>query len=347
MKFVMLRATTKQTVVEYQGQVAKNDDYYEDSSTSTDYYVSLCDELLKYFDRVEIWYQGDNEHKPCTAFVHNSGLIERYWPEGFEGVTEKDAPDVLFVRGDKDAYHSVIRKFRDAFKVYYSAGHYYLPPSGFQWHLVFVDDPRHVKEAEEDAYCPVRLFKKSCVDKYFPGRRGEGAVDIYFTCNAPQAGIKGLRFFLRLLSRELRGISAFCVGLRDAGMEKEFAGLPVYFTGFLPRTWVGQLMARSKLGLVLSNERDGSPRVISEYLCADLPIVVREQTTCSPFYVNDRTGVTPCDADMAGAIKYVLGNRDKFDPRNYFMEHLTMEKSAEWIFENIRQCQGPVPDAQG
>jgi len=55
LKFVMLRATQKQTVVEYQDQIAKNDDYYTDSSESSDFYTVLCDELLNHYAQVEIW----------------------------------------------------------------------------------------------------------------------------------------------------------------------------------------------------------------------------------------------------------------------------------------------------
>ena len=332
--FVMLRATTKQTVVEYQGQTARNDSFYEDSSTSSDFYTVFCDELLRYFVRVEIWYQEDRHHPKCSVFEHRSGLVERYWPKGYEGLTEGDEPEILFVRGDKRDYYPVLNRFRKAFKVYYSAGHYYLPPTQGTWNLVFVDDPRHIKEVEESAYCPVELFKKSCVDKYFPGKKGQGAVDIYFTCNAPQANIKGFRFFLRLM-RDLRNKSALCVGLRNEGMEKEFKGLPVYFTGFVPRVHVGQLMARCRMGLVLSGKEDGSPRVIQEYICSDFPVVVREQTTHSPFYINSMTGISASDEKMRYAIIYTLNNRELFAPRKYFMESLTVEQSAKYFVDKI------------
>lgn len=342
MKFVMLRATTKQSVVEYQGQIAKNDSFYEDSSTATDFYTVLCDELLKHYSEVEIWYQEDVHHPAFKAFVHSSGLIERFWPKKYEGLTKEDTPDVLFVRGDMPDYRTVLREFRNAFKIYYSAGHYYLPPARFLWNLVFVDDLRHIREVKEAAECPVELFKKSCVDKYFPGRKGNGAVDIYFTCNAPQFKIKGLRFFLRLM-KELKGISALCVGLRNEGMEKEFKGLPVYFTGFIPRRWVGQLMARSKVGLVLSGKDDGSPRVIQEYICSDLPVVVRAETTHSPLYINSETGITSPDDSMIKTILGTLRNREAFSPRRYFMGNLTIEKSAEHLIDCVRKCDGPIP----
>ena len=334
MKFVMLRAKIKETEVEFNGQVAKNDDYYEDADTSSDLYTVLCKELLRYYNEVEIWYQKDKNHKE-EGFLHNSGLIERYWSKGYDNVSKDHEPDILFVRGDMVDYYPLLDKFPNAFKVYYSAGHYYLPPQRFKWDLVFVDDPRHKKEIRD---APVELFKKSCVDKYFPGGNGKGTVDIYFTCNAPQWQRKGLRFFLRMM-RELKGAKALCVGLRDENLEKEFAKLPVYFTGFIPRVHVGQMMARSKLGLVLSDETDGSPRVIQEYLCSNLPVVVRKETTHSPFYINSHTGIAANDNKMVKAIKTILEGKGRFEPRNWFMKNLTMEKSAQHIVSCIEKHQ--------
>ncbi len=346
LKFVMLRATQKQTVVEYQNQIAKNDDFYEDSSKSTDYYTVLCDELLNHYAQVEIWYQEDLHHKAFNAFVHRSGLVERFWPKGYSGISEQDRPDILFVRGDKKDYYPVLREFRDTFKIYYSAGNYYCPPSQFGWDLVFVDDPRHIEEVREKAACPaVELFRKSCVDRYFPGRKGNGAVDIYFTCNAPQANIKGLRFFLRIM-RDLKDVSALCVGLKDTGMEKEFRGLPVHFTGFVPRTYVGELMARCRIGLILSGKEDGSPRVLEEYLCSGLPVVIREVATYSPVYINPMTGVASSDENMSKTILRVLGNEKGFSPREHFMNNLTMEISARHIHDLIEKHDGPPPMPQ-
>lgn len=334
MKFAMLRAVKKETEVHFQGQLAKNDDAFEDASTSTDLYTVLCEELLKYYEDVEIWYQKDPVHK-VEGFVHDSGLVERYWEKGFRNVTKEHEPDILFVRGDMEDYYPLLDRFPNAFKVYYSAGHYYLPPQRFKWDLVFVDDPRHRKEVDN---APAEMFKKSCVDKYFPGGNGKGSVDLYFTCNAPQWAQKGMKFFLRIM-RELKkdNIKALCVGLRDSSLEKEFAGLPVYFTGFVPRNYVGQMMAKARIGLVLSDGADGSPRVIQEYLCSNLPVIVRRETTCSPFYINPHTGMAVTDEKMVKAIKIALQRKGHFTPRKWFMENLTMDKSAEWLVSRIKK----------
>ena len=165
MKIALLRAKTKQTYGTYEGQRVRNDDYFEDVSTSTDLYTVLFDRLRGYFDQVEIWYQEDGDH-PEGIFIHSTGLVERFFTHGYHSMSTDDIPDVLFVRGDMKDYYPVIQKCERSFKVYYSAGHYFNPPTGFQWDLVFVDDPKHVKVVEYNTGAPVELFKKTCSNQF-------------------------------------------------------------------------------------------------------------------------------------------------------------------------------------
>lgn len=340
MKFAILRAPRKQTVVKWEGQIAKNDEYFTDSSESSDFYTVLCSELLNHFDQVEIWYQRESFKKE-RAFCHDNGLIERYWEQAFRDVKKEDWPDILFVRGDMMDYRRLLdRLHKEVFLIYYSAGKYYEPQSKYWWDLVFVDDPRHMEELKESLEeVEIRLFKKSCVDKYFPGGKG-GNIDVYFTCNGPQWDQKGLRFFLKIMTELRKKAKAVCVGLKDPSWDREFKGLPVYFTGYVPRVHVGQVMARSGIGLVLSTERDGSPRVIQEYLCSDLPMVVRGTTTCSDLYLNSETGIrAENDVEVLPAVIDLLSRRGDYRPRDYFMKNLTVQESARYLIECIEETK--------
>ena len=74
------------------------------SNQLTDFYTVLSSNLLSYFDEVAIWYQRDSQRKE-KAYIHNSGLVERYWEQAFRDVKQEDWPDILFVRGDMIDYY--------------------------------------------------------------------------------------------------------------------------------------------------------------------------------------------------------------------------------------------------
>lgn len=348
MKLVLLRAKTKQTYANYEGQKVRNDDYYEDVTTSTDLYTVLCDHLRKYFDEVEIWYQEDSKH-PVGKFAHSTGLVERFFTEGYYNISTDDEPDVLFVRGDMKDYYPVIEKFNKAFKIYYSAGNYYCPPMQFKWDLVFVDDPKHVQVVKAKVDAPVELFKKSCTH-HFDGVSyeqlggGHKIYDVCFICNAPQFKLKRLMLFREIMKR-LPKFTGVVLGLKSKKLLKKFDDVSnVRFAGFIPRVEIGDLMASCRLGLVLSDENDGSPRVIQEFLASDLPIVVSKRTTCSKLYVNNWTGMHVDDKAIPGIIRLMLSKTHygTYSPRTYFLNNLTMNKSAEWIVDCIQKYNGPI-----
>lgn len=349
MKLAMLRAKTKQTYARYEGQKVRNDDYYEDVTTSTDLYTVLCGHLMNYFDEVEIWYQEDPLH-PAGKFVHSNGLVERFFTEGYTNLSTDDEPDVLFVRGDMQEYYPVIKRFKNSYKVYYSAGNYYCPPTFFKWDLVFVDDPKHAQVVKVKTGSPVELFKKSCSNHFLKAWNEKEVADVCFVCNAPQFKIKRLMLFREImLSLNADGISGVVLGLKAKRLLERFKNVPnVRFMGHTNRAEVGKIMAGCKLGLVISNERDGSPRVIQEFLACNLPVIVSTRTTCSELYINNQTGMRANDKAIPQIIKLILSGShyETYEPRKYFLENLTMEKSAEWIVENIKKHDGPVLDTK-
>lgn len=346
MKFVMLRAPTKQTKIKYRDQIAVNDDYYEDVSTSSDYWTVWANELLTrgWYDEVEIWYQEDKEHK-AGVFKHSTGLKEVFWLDRFGFVNDSMSPDILFVRGDMPDYAFVLQAL-DCFKVYYPSGPYYCPNPKYDWGLCFVEDLRHIEKVRERIGAPVELFKKSCVGKYFR-HRSKKKYDICFVCCAPIAERKRLMFFHHIIDTlKIKGhdVSALVIGLRDPDLiESHFRGLDVRFTGWIPRTKIGKIMAQCKIGLVLSDmERDGCPRVIQEFLAVGLPVVVSDKTCCSSIYINRKTGAVAKDADMVEAVLDMLAVSPLMDVNEFYRTSLSMSASVRHFAENVREHGGPI-----
>jgi len=342
MKFVMLRAETKQTKLEYKGQIAINDATYEDVATSSDYWTVWANELLVkgWYDEVEIWYQENDEH-PVGTFEHSSGMKEIFWPTGYLGI-ENYSADVLFVRGAMKSYTSVLNTL-DTFKVYYPSGPYYCPSINYQWGLCFVEDIRHIKIVEDKTGAPVELFKKSCVGKYFQ-HKAQKEYDICFVCCAPIAKRKRL-LFLKYILQQLKSenVSALVIGLKDPELIVQFDGLNVDFIGWIPRTKIGKQMARCKIGVVLSDMKgDGCPRVIQEFLATGLPIAVSKHTCCSSIYLNKKTGIVAADVDMAEAILDLLAITSLMDVEEFYRTSISLGASVRHFVENMKKHGGPV-----
>ena len=339
----MLRAKTKQTYVNYKKQRVKDDDYYEDVSTSTDLYLVMCSRLLELglYDKVEVWYQCNHEHPP-GIFEHSTGMKERFFMPEYADYGTDDEPHVLFVRGDLTGYRFVLPKMRSAYKVYYSAGNYYCPNEKWsKWNLVFVDSTEHGKEVEERLKVPVELFRKTCVDKYF-NPSSEKDYDVCFVCNAPQWKLKRL-LLLKDLALELPDVSFLVLGLTNPDQVEIFKKCRnVHFDGYTDRHRVGEKMARCRVGMVLSGEMDGSPRVIQEFLACGLPVLVSERTTCSHHYINSMTGVISNDRFLSRSLKFLLENRGHYRPREFFEERLSMEVAVDYFVEKLKRHECPI-----
>lgn len=333
-RLVMLRATTKQTEFEYEGQLAKNDDYYTDVMKSTDYWLVFANHLRKYFEEVEVCYQADKHH-PIGTFTHSTGLVERFCEKGFADFPGR--PDVLFVRGDHEAYYSLILKSFLSQRVYYPSGPYYTPPYQFEWDVCFVEDERQINKVHEETGADIFLFRKSCVDKYFIHWNEEKKYDLCVVCNAPTWERKRLFLLKNILDKMEKGTTALVIGLTGREIIKEFEGYLVTFSGFVNRKEIGKYMNQCRIGLVLSSGKgDGSPRVIQEFLASNVPVVTTEEATYSKYYINAMTGRSArVPGSLAKISTKVLTNLDKYSPREYFMNELTMEKSISNFIQRI------------
>ena len=333
-KFIMLRATTKQTHVKFEGQFAKNDDYYEDVTTSTDFWLVFADGLRKYFDQVEVWFQEDIYH-PEGKFVHSTGLIERYFKKGYNFKNEKE-PDILFVRGSHKEYETVIARFPLAQKVYYPSGFYYFPTIGKDWDVCFTEDPNHMQEVEKRTQADVFLFKKSCVAEPFLSWNCEKEYDLCFICGAKERDRKRLHLLKTLLDQVKNKFSVLVMGLKSEKVIEEFKDYNVTFGGFINRKEIGKYMSKCRAGTVLSSYKgDGSPRVIQEFLASNIPILVCSDSVFSPYYINEKTGVVGNTSSLGYDAENILTNMDRFSPRQYFLEELTMEKSVEHFMDCV------------
>ena len=114
------------------------------------------------------------------------------------------------------------------------------------------------------------------------------------------------------------------------------------FDGYTNRHEVGSRMAKCRVGLVLSGEMDGSPRVIQEMLACGLPVLVSDRTTSNHFYVNAFTGNRVADRYLPSVLEELLIVRNRYDTRKYFDNNLTLNDSVSHFVKEIYESEGPI-----
>lgn len=340
MKFVMLRAGFKQTKVIFNGQIAKNDGAHDDVTTLSDFWIVFANELLirGFYDQVEVWYQTKNDPH---SFEHSSGLIERYFKPGYKGSDTNI--HVLFVRGNLNDYRHILGHCQNTFKIYYPSGPYHTPK--FTPDLSFVEDVRHLNHIKAKKNFNVELFKKGCVEKYFlcKNENINKTWDLCFVACAPIYKRKGIERLHKLLI-SIPKLKVLVIGLRDTEIEKKFASYNVTFSGWIPRTSIGNFMTQCKYGIILSTDKeDGCPRVIQEFLACGTPVLVYDETCCSDFYLNQQTGFRFSNESMVKTVKHAfLLEHNILRPRKYFLNNLTMDHVIEHFVSILQRHGGPV-----
>ena len=86
---------------------------------------------------------------------------------------------------------------------------------------------------------------------------------------------------------------------------------------------------------------DASPRVITEALCFDLPIIVNKHILGGWKYVNKQTGVFFNDLnDFEHNLGILFKNMDTYTPRKYFIDNYGIVRSGKRMLNFIRNNYG-------
>ena len=87
-------------------------------------------------------------------------------------------------------------------------------------------------------------------------------------------------------------------------------------------------MRQSKF-LFVPNIYDASPRVITECICKDMPILMNQSIICGTKYITYQTGELFIDEhDIRRVLTKLIGKLDKISPRNWWLNNYGSEKSS-------------------
>ncbi|KKN60583.1 hypothetical protein LCGC14_0530230 [marine sediment metagenome] len=360
MKFLMLRGQVPQDRNAKEIMFDKREDI-------DDVWSQLFFAMLEDNDSSELWYWGGKRTKKFTE-----NFTER-WVPFFENYETEFVPDVIFCRGGFQEYHTILKRFPKAVKIYYGAGNRFLPQPGFHdYDIILQDSPEQVEICK--AQFPkalTTLYVKPAADNVFYPIDCKKDFDVCFPANASQS-FKGHNFVYSTVPKNIKLLN---LGNRP----KRYAHGDNVTSLRSSRTGMAKNISRCKVGIVAVNSRvDSCPRVIPEMLACGIPIIVLDDvrfwqskyivsannswaddatdkltnkknfwSTIIRFWQNryvvsvadsctkDATGELTSQENFWSTVEMVLNHLEYYNPRKYYEENLSLDHAGKFIREKI------------
>lgn len=90
--------------------------------------------------------------------------------------------------------------------------------------------------------------------------------------------------------------------------------------------------------IFLPNFCDASPRVMTEAMCYNLPILVNSEILGGWKYVTPETGEEFNDTDFSDKLEKFLKNLENYKPREYFIREYGAENSGKRLLNFVKEC---------
>jgi len=122
-------------------------------------------------------------------------------------------------------------------------------------------------------------------------------------------------------------LKGLCVGRIGCNLEKLY-GDNIEVTDFLDYHVLQQKMRESKF-LFVPNIYDASPRVISECLVKNVPVLMNRNIVCGFKYINNKTGELFTDEhDIKESLQNLLNNINNISPQKWWINNYGVENSS-------------------
>lgn len=209
-------------------------------------------------------------------FIVNGKPFVQLFVNNFEDCFSFPSPDITFFRGGFPEYAKLTKAHSKHFglKLYYGAGRRIQPQYGGVYDKILVEDKRD--------YGPDTIpFYKTANPNIFYPMNLERKWDICWPCNFAQLKYKGQEWFIKQIAKSdyLRTLKILHIGDKP-GVGKKLCDTyrvnNIEFKGWVTRPELNKYLNQSKIGLVTSNELDGSPRIITEIIMSGRELMMPE-----------------------------------------------------------------------
>lgn len=258
-----------------------------------DYYLLFPLWLLKndYMDTATIWRLTDTPKEDIVFDVDGKTFTQK-WVKSFNEVVNYPSPEFSLFRGGFPEYDKLTLKHPQncGKKMYLGTGKRIYPQYGGKYDVYLQEDRKDFKENKTN----LPFYKTASPAIFHPIEDAKIKYDICWPANFTQHTYKGQDFFMNVVGhcpkmKQLKIVH--CGNKPEMGikMAKKYNVTNIKFVGTQNRPALNRYLNQSKFGLVLSNRKDGCPRIITEVLSAGTPLIIRNITRVLPFY--RQTGV--------------------------------------------------------
>jgi hypothetical protein len=312
-----------------------------------DFYLLMLIWYLKRekLNRAIVWRLKKPDAKlPDIVFDINGRQFIQKFVNNFMECLAYPKPDITFWRGGFPEYDQMTRtnyKFFGPRSLYLGAGRRLYPQYGGKYDVILIED-----EKDTNSNFKTLPFYKTASKSIFRPIDVSTVFDICWPCNFSQIKFKGQEFFISEIgkSKYLKSLKIVHVGDHpEKGKElcEKYGVDNITFLGRLSRPDLNGVLNSSHIGINLSNNQDGCPRVSTEILTSQTPLLIREQTRLLNFYKKEEFGVIVFkDNELEKKIKYALDNIDRLNKdvhtaerTNLYIENLCRMNWRLWTTE--------------
>lgn len=277
MNFLMLR-----------GKVDERTQKVNDLGDHHDMWTWLLYEMLGEGDYGEVLYWGGKRFRE-----YRWNFFERWIPDFkksylFHPIPGRDQPtdfwpQIVIARGGFPEYRAAIKTVPNAFKVYYGAGKRFVPEKrADDWDLILVDSERQrhaVRRRLPHAKCAT-FFKPAAETVFMVRPEVKKKYDVCFVAANPADERKRVRWVYKTVPRDLRVL--------QLGMKPKFKVPGNVTVKHVSRETMASHMAQCRVGILPYTRDDSGPRVASEFLACNIPIVIIEGANLHDRFPSER-----------------------------------------------------------
>lgn len=295
-----------------------------------------------YFDQVMIFrLQPESKKQDDIIFDVNGRLFIQKWVNNFSETLNFEKPKITFWRGGFKEYDSITKENPLFFglKLYLGAGVRILPLYGGIYDLILFEDENDIRLNPKVSGIP---FYKTANPHIFKPLNLDKKYDICWPANFSQIKYKGQAYFMNLVGAcpFLRNMNIVHCGNEVETAKKMALDCHIKnmdFKGSVSREELNYYLNISKIGINLSNQNDGCPRVSTEILMSGTPLVMKETVRLLEYF-KQKGVIVSSDRMMIKKIRNAVSNYRELQKQ--LLEARKNELSFEKICEkNIEVWQ--------